>query len=67
MVLRRVEEEKSKYYRETIYTVIENEVKDEDVDSSILETEQYSEYKKIYGTYNATKEIQGIRNFPENF
>ncbi len=60
IVLRRIEENYSKYYRESIYTLIENEVTDEDVDSSILETEQYSEYTKKEVIHNATKEIKNV-------
>ena len=60
LVLRRVEKVDSQYYRETIYTLVENQVTDEDVDSSIIETEQYRDYTKKEVTYNATKEIKDI-------
>lgn len=60
LVLRRVEKEYLKLYRETTYTLVENEVTDEDVDSAILETEQYKEYTRNEVTNNATKEIKRI-------
>lgn len=62
LILRIVAEEYSKYYSEDIYTLLENVVTDEDVDSSILETEKYSEYTKREVIYNATKEIKNIYN-----
>lgn len=46
VVLRMVEEEYMKYYCETVYTFFENIVKYEDVDSSILNTEEYKDYEK---------------------
>lgn len=46
ITLRMVEEEYMKYYYETIYTFSENVVKDEDVDSSVLNTEKYKDYEK---------------------
>lgn len=46
ITLRMVEEEYMKYYCETIYTFSENIVKDEDVDSSILNTEKYIDYER---------------------
>lgn len=61
-VLRRIEENYSKYYRETIYTLVENQVTDEDVSSSILDTEQYKDYTRNNTTYNATKEIKNTYN-----
>lgn len=60
LVLRIVEEEDSKYYREIIYTFIQNQVTDEDVNSSVLETDKYEGYIKKEVKYNATKEIKDI-------
>lgn len=57
-VLKVVNEDYLKFYRETIYTLIENEVTDSDVDSSILETSEYSDYKKNSVTNKATEEIK---------
>lgn len=62
IVLRRIEENYSKYYRETIYTLVENQVTDEDVSSSILDTEQYKDYTRNNTTYHATQEIKNIYN-----
>lgn len=45
-VLRVVNEEYTKYYNETLYTLIENNVTEEDVNSSIIESEKYKEYDK---------------------
>ena len=60
LVLRRIEEEYSKYYREDIYTLIENEVTDADVDYSVLETDEYKDYVRKDVTNNATKEVKDI-------
>lgn len=46
ITLRMVEEEYMKYYYETIYTFSEDIVKDEDVDTSILDTEKYKDYER---------------------
>lgn len=62
IVLKTIEKRYSKYYRETIYNLVENEVTDEDVDSSVLETELYREYTKMDVIYDATKEIKNIYN-----
>lgn len=59
-VLRVVDATYSEYYRETIYTLIENKVVDEDVDSSILDDAKYNEYTRNDVTYNATEEIKNI-------
>ena len=56
--MRVVEATYLKYYREKIYNLIENKVIDEDVDSSILEGEQYDEYTRKDITYGATEEIK---------
>lgn len=56
----RIVEKDQKYYREKTYTFIQNQVTDEDVNSSVLETEQYKEYIKKEIKYNATKEIKDI-------
>ncbi len=53
--LRMVEEEYNKYYCETIYIFSENIVKDEDVDSSILNTEKYQNYNRNNITINDEK------------
>lgn len=60
IVLRRIEEKYLEFYRETTYALVENEVTDEDVDSSVLETDQYKEYTKNEIINNATKEIKKI-------
>lgn len=60
LVLRRVEEEYSKYYREDIYTLIEDKVMDSDVDCSIIEKDDYKDYVKKDVTNNATKEVKNI-------
>ena len=52
--------EYSKYYREDIYTLIENEVTDADVDYSVLETDEYKDYVRKDVTNNATKEVKDI-------
>lgn len=62
VVLRAIELECSKYYREEIYTLDKNVVTNEDVDSSILETKSYSDYTKNYVKYSAPKEIRNIYN-----
>ena len=62
VVLRTIELERSKYYREEIYTLDRNVVTNEDVDSSILETKIYNEYTKKDIEYNAPKEIRNIYN-----
>lgn len=62
VVLRTIELERSKYYREEIYTLDKNVVTNEDVDSSILETKSYSDYTKNYVKYSAPKEIRNIYN-----
>ncbi len=59
-VLKVVDATYSKYYRETIYTLIENNVIDEDVDSSILNESKYNGYTRKDVTYNATEEIKNI-------
>lgn len=59
-VLRVIEDESSKYYREVVYTLIENEATNEEVDSSILDTELYRDYTRNDINYNATKEIKDI-------
>lgn len=59
-VLRVVDATYSKYYRETIYTLVENKVIDQDVDSSILKESKYNEYTRKDVTYNATEEIKNI-------
>lgn len=59
-VLRVVDATYSKYYRETIYTLAENEVTNEDVNSSILKEATYNDYTKKEVTYNATEEIKNI-------
>lgn len=59
-VLRIIEEGYSVYYREEIYTLVENQVTDEDVDSSILDTEEYEDYTRNYTTYNAPDEIKDV-------
>ena len=58
IVLRKIEAEYLKYYKEEIYSLVENVVTDEDVDSSILETEKYDDYKKENIIHNATKEYK---------
>lgn len=60
LVLRIVEEEHLKYYRETTYMFVQNEVIDQDVSTSVLENEQYKEYTKEDVIYNATKEMTDI-------
>lgn len=62
VVLRTIELERSKYYREEIYTLDKNVVTNEDVDSSILEAKPYSDYIKNYVKYIAPKEIRNIYN-----
>ena len=60
IVLRTIEEVQSSFRREHRFTLIENEVTDEDVDSSILESEQYKDYIKKDIIFNATKEMKDI-------
>lgn len=55
ITLRMVEEEYMHHYCETVYTFSENVVKDEDVDSSILNTEKYKDYEKKNITIHDTK------------
>ena len=57
-VVRAVSEDKSKNYIEEIYTFSENVVMNEDVDSSILKTEKYKDYKVLNVTNNATEEMK---------
>jgi hypothetical protein len=57
IVLRMVEEEYMDHYSETIYTFSENIVTDEDVDTSVLDSEQYNDYIRKDITNNATEEI----------
>ncbi len=59
-VLKVVDEDYSKYYRETTYTLMENNVEDEDVDSSVIETEKYKEYDKKDVTQIVTDEFRNI-------
>ena len=47
ITIRTVNESYSHFYREEIYTFEENVVTDEDVDSSILDTEKYDDYKRL--------------------
>lgn len=47
ITVREVREEYSSYYSERIFTFEENVVTDEDVDSSILDTEKYDDYKRL--------------------
>ena len=52
----------STQYKEEIYTFKENVVRDEDVDSGILETEKYNDYKRVYLEQNLTdKEIELLK------
>lgn len=57
ITLRMVEEEYMHHYCETVYTFFENMVKDEDVDSSILNTERYKDYEKKNIVIHDTKYI----------
>ncbi len=57
-VIRKVEEEYQKYYRDTRYTLEIDAVSDEDVDSSILETDKYRDYQRNHIEYNAPGEIK---------
>lgn len=47
MIVRTLEQDNFKYYSEEIYTFTTDIVKDEDVDSSILKTEKYKDYKVV--------------------
>ena len=47
ITVRVVDEEYQNFYREVIYTLLENETTSNDVDSSILDSESYKEYNKI--------------------
>ena len=56
ITVREVSEEYSSYYRERIFTFEENVVTDEDVDSSILDTEKYDDYKRLEVNIELPKE-----------
>lgn len=58
MLIRTVKEEKSKNYYEEIYTFLEDATLNEDVDSSILNTQEYQEYTKLEIINNATEEVK---------
>lgn len=60
LVLRIVEEVSEKYHREKIYNLTYNQVTEDDVNSNVLETEKYAEYKKKEIVNNVTKEIKDI-------
>lgn len=56
MIVRTIEKHNSEYYREEIYTFTKDIVKDEDVDSSILKTDKYTDYKIIELEHNLSEE-----------
>ncbi|MFR8232847.1 MAG: zf-HC2 domain-containing protein [Clostridia bacterium] len=58
LFVRMITEEKSKNRTEEIYDFSENVVTDEDIDTSILQTEKYKDYKKLEIKNNTTKEIK---------
>ena len=58
ITLRVVNEENGKFYREDIYSFEENIVKDEDVDTAILDSEEYKDYSRKDIINNATEEIK---------
>lgn len=57
-VIRVVNEDKGKFYSEEIFTFSQDMVTDEEVDSSILNTEKYQDYRKLELTTNVTDEIK---------
>lgn len=57
-LIRTVKEEKSKNYYEEIYTFLEDATLNEDVDSSVLNSQEYQEYTKLEITNNATEEVK---------
>lgn len=69
-IIRIVSEEKSKHYTDEIYTFLEGETTNADVDSSILNTEKYQDYNKLNIKNNATEEIKiyyELKNIDEKF
>lgn len=62
-VLRVVEEEYLSYFRETTYTLEIDKTIDQDVDTSILDTNTYKDYKKITFSRNATEEQKQYYEF----
>ena len=57
LLVRTVEDTYS-YYKEEQYILTEGTVTDEDIDTSILDTEEFSDYKKNYIEYNISEELK---------
>lgn len=58
MVIRIINEDYMNFYNEEIYTLYENVVNDNDIDTSILNSDEYINYDKKYITNNATEEME---------
>ena len=57
-LVRTISKSESKIYTEVIYEFSENVVTDDIVDSAVLNTEKYKDYKVLEITNNATEEIK---------
>lgn len=52
IIMRVTSNDSTNYYEEYIYTLIENATTDEDVDSSVIEKEEFQDYKRTYNKYD---------------
>ena len=60
ITIRSVNECKNDFYCEEIYTFIENNVKNDDISTKIIEENEYKNYTKIYNNINTSEEMKNI-------
>lgn len=60
ITVKMIEESEKNYYKETTFKLIKNIVKDEDVDTNILETEQFGDYKKNIINTNVNEKTKKV-------
>lgn len=60
ITIRSVNECKNDFYCEEIYTFIENNVKNDDISTKIIEENEYKNYTKIYNNINTSEKMKNI-------